>query len=193
MSRAPVQIPLNSTLEAVVAHLCKRLGRLSTTQAVKFPYLIDIIAKHHLGTTVCRASYEAWGHGVVAREVYYGVNSSKLLTVAETKKGTGKVIRCDKESQELPAEVMEIIDYVADQYGGMPIKELGLLTKRLNPHVKKWGLNASISVSEDQYVRLAPNWQAMCRRIEKMDFNAMERDAEPALSPRALFEKILNG
>jgi hypothetical protein len=33
-------------LEAVLARLCKRLGPMTKTKAVKLPYLVDVVARH---------------------------------------------------------------------------------------------------------------------------------------------------
>ncbi|HYU33237.1 MAG TPA: hypothetical protein VEW48_13840 [Thermoanaerobaculia bacterium] len=61
---------MNPRLRAVLARLCDRLGPMYKTQAVKLPYLVDVIAKNTLGHVIAGGTYQAWEHGVVTREVY---------------------------------------------------------------------------------------------------------------------------
>ena len=61
---------MSPRFRAVLARLCERLGPMYKTQAVKLPYLVDVISNNLLGHVVAGGTYQAWEHGVVAREVY---------------------------------------------------------------------------------------------------------------------------
>ncbi len=67
MVRSETRLDLKT--EAVLARLCERLGFLNKTQAVKLPYLVDVMAKHLLGRRLAETRFEAWDQGVVAPEI----------------------------------------------------------------------------------------------------------------------------
>ncbi len=48
-SRGPT---LDPKLKAVLARLCEKRGSLFKTQAVKLPYLVDVVATHVLGESI---------------------------------------------------------------------------------------------------------------------------------------------
>src|SRR5436305_431780 len=70
MPRIEVEGGMNPKLTAVLARLCERLGPLFSTQAVKLPYLVDVIANQVLGQPIANGTYQTWEHGVVAKEVF---------------------------------------------------------------------------------------------------------------------------
>src|SRR3954447_22102207 len=60
-------------LEAVLV----RLGRttdLNVTQAVKLPYLVDVIAMHILGRQITEGTHQAWDYGVVTSQIWHYLN-----------------------------------------------------------------------------------------------------------------------
>ena len=61
---------LSRRLESVVARLCEKLGPMTTTRAVKLPYLVDVEAAHYLGHRITDGTHETWDHGVVTSEVW---------------------------------------------------------------------------------------------------------------------------
>jgi uncharacterized phage-associated protein len=171
-SKEPV---LEPKLTTVLARLCKRLGSLTKTQAVKLPYLVDVIAEHTLGERVTRATYQAWRYGVVAAEVWRGfagdVGKAGIFSVEELPYSEGAVriglagVAPDVLS---PAEQV-IVDYVAEEYGALDFEALGRLTKSMNPKIRIWGSNERVVVDEDAYARLAGRWDALLRRLESCD------------------------
>ncbi|HEV3460033.1 MAG TPA: hypothetical protein VHG32_26095, partial [Thermoanaerobaculia bacterium] len=56
-------------LEAVMVRLCRGV-RLNKTQAVKLPYLVDVLATRHLGKAITEGRHEAWDHGVVTKQAW---------------------------------------------------------------------------------------------------------------------------
>src|SRR5215204_5970279 len=115
---------LNPQLRAVLARLCERLGPMYTTQAVKLPYLVDVVAKAILGHTIANATYQAWEHGVVAREVFRFIKheSAKdgLFKVqphqySESGKQISLAERLDSD-QPLSGDELAVVDFVADTY-----------------------------------------------------------------------------
>ena len=54
-------------LEAVLIRL-GRAATLNVTQAVKLPYLMDVIAVHVLGRRITEASHKTWDKGIVTNE-----------------------------------------------------------------------------------------------------------------------------
>jgi uncharacterized phage-associated protein len=155
-TRQPVFGP---QLEAVLARLCERLGSLYKTQAVKLPYLVDVVAAEKLGRRITDATFEAWKQGVVAREAWVGVTYPRegCFKIEQPEYDEGWTVRlAGRPSVRLSPEELAIVDFVADQYGAMTAQDLGSLTKSLNPEIprEKWGSNTEPAINEDAYARL---------------------------------------
>jgi len=162
-------------LAAVLARLCERRGTLTKTQAVKLPYLVDVIAKHVAGERITRAAYQAWKYGVVASEIWHGFarNAERvgIFSVEELPYSEGAVcIRLVASVPDVlsPAE-RAIVDYVADEYGGLDFDDLGRLTKSMNPGIRDWGSNERVPVDEDAYARLSGRWDSVLRKLQACD------------------------
>jgi uncharacterized phage-associated protein len=194
---------LNPQLRAVLARLCERLGPMYSTQAVKLPYLVDVVAKQVLGHAIANATYEAWDHGVVAREVFrfirHGASSDDCFKVqAHQYSESGKQISLAHEldtDQRLTEEELAVVDFVADAYGHLPFDELGLLTKRLNTEIPpaEWGSNRPAALDDETFLRLSPDWQSLCERISNTDLTDRTRWSEPINgNPREHFRRLLN-
>lgn len=156
-------------LEAVLASLCERLGSLYKTQAVKLPYLVDVIAVKELGRRITDARFEAWKQGVVAREAWVGVTYPPAGCVFQIERpdfDEGWTIRlAGKPEARLSEDELRIVGFVAERYGSMNAQDLGTLTKALNPQIprERWGSNAEPAVDEDAYARLSEGWQSFWR------------------------------
>jgi uncharacterized phage-associated protein len=179
---------LNPRLAAVLARLCERLGPLFKTQAVKLPYLVDVVANHVLGHTIANGGYQAWEHGVVAREVYRFIGSeaegSDLFTVQpHAYSEGGKKIALAKPPwlDPLSPDEIAVVDAVADLYGSMPPETLGHLTKQMNTEIApaEWGSNHPASLGEDAFLRLSPDWQRLCARINSENLDDRTRWGAP--------------
>jgi uncharacterized phage-associated protein len=196
--KAKVRQPgFGSKLETVLARLCERLGSLYKTQAVKLPYLVDVIATHELGRRITDATFEAWKQGVVAREAWVGVTyppAGCLFEVEQPEFDEGWTIKlAGKPLTSLSPDELKIVDFVADRYGAMTVQDLGALTKALNPEIprERWGSNTQPAVNEDAYARLSESWQTLWRALPLLDLTDPESWSEPIEDPdehfRALF------
>lgn len=195
---------LNPQLRAVLARLCERLGPMYTTQAVKLPYLVDVVAKSILGHTIANATYQAWEHGVVAREVFRfikhesatdGLFKVRSHQYSESGKQIGLADGLDSD-QSLSEDELAVVDFVADTYGRLSFDELGLLTKRLNTEIppNEWGSNRAAALNDETFLRLSPDWQSLCERISQTDLTDRSRWSAPINdNPRDHFRRLLNG
>ncbi|HKI05770.1 MAG TPA: Panacea domain-containing protein [Thermoanaerobaculia bacterium] len=194
---------MNPKLTAVLARLCERLGPLFATQAVKLPYLVDVIAKQVLGQPIANGTYQTWEHGVVAKEVFrfikHGASDHAFFCVEpHLYSESGKRISLS-ESVDLRSlltrEELAIIDFVAEEYGHVAPEQLGYLTKRLNTEMppEAWGTNQIAAMNEDAFSRLNPEWQDLCQRISEADLDDRSRWSEPVNhDPLAVFTRALN-
>lgn len=200
----PGETGMNPRLRAVLARLCEQLGPLFSTQAVKLPYLVDVIAQHEIGRRVANGTYETWEHGVVAREVFRFVkheaaSDSTFRVETHQYSESGKLISLAGDpgiAAILTAEEIAIVDFVAEEYGHIAPEQLGHLTKRLNTEMpaEAWGTNASALVNEDAFLRLSPEWQELCQRIGEADLDDRTKWGEPiGADPAAYFARALNG
>ncbi len=193
---------MNRRLTAVLARLCERLGPLFKTQAVKLPYLVDVVAKNVLGHPIANATYQTWEHGVVAREVYrfieHEAQESDLFKVSKHPYSEGgKTIKLAGAPRldPLTPEEVAVVDAVADLYGKMPPEALGYLTKQMNTEVapEEWGSNQRASLEEDAYLRLSPEWQRLYNRINAEDLDDRSRWGAPINDdPMGHFLRALN-
>lgn len=163
-------------LEAVLARLCeKRGGKIWKTQAVKLPYLVDLIGAHVLGHKITQTKHEAWDMGVVATSAWNLVEHRRggkyfFTEEADYSQDARRLVVREKPQVQLSEDEIAIIDFVAEHYGELENDQLMALTKLLNPSVAKWGGPPSAEVVEtkDAYQRL-PLW-----------FGELEADAEAA-------------
>jgi uncharacterized phage-associated protein len=171
---------LDPKLEAVLAELCRRLGRpLFKTQAVKLPYLVDVVATHVLGKPITEGTHETWEHGVVTREVYrfitYPPDDTAPFKIQphEFSESGAQISLRSSEAPMLTKSEREVVDYVADTYGDLPTERLGLITKALNSELapEDWGSksNRRALVNEEAYARLAPGWLKLYERLPELD------------------------
>lgn len=150
-------------LEAVLARLCERLGgRIWKTQAVKLPYLVDLVAAHALGRKITETRHEAWDMGVVATSAWSLVKHEKggehfSVEATEREDACQLVLRRAPEI-ELDDSELEIIDFVAAEYGRIPLDRLMTLTKAINPGIKNWGPPSDQIVETEEAYRLLPQW-----------------------------------
>lgn len=194
-------------LRAVLARLCEKLGPIYKTQAVKLPYLVDVIANNVLGHPIAYGTYETWEHGVVAREVYRFIRHEpqtdslfEVRPVPYSESGVKISLARHPAAAQAGEELLGIdelavIDFVAEAYGSLPVEELGHLTKRLNTEISPdgWGANHEASVEEEAFIRLSPAWQNMCRRLSTENLDDRSRWSAPVNDdPMAHFLRALD-
>jgi uncharacterized phage-associated protein len=207
MPRSSADSGMNPKLTAVLARLCERLGPLFSTQAVKLPYLVDVVAAQVLGQPIARGTYQTWEHGVVAKEVFRFIKHEVAETAADalfriephSYSESGKRIAlsdtADLRSALTPEEIA-IVDFIADEYGHIAPEQLGYLTKRLNTEMppEAWGTNQVAAVNEDAFLRLGPEWQRLCQVISEADLDDRSRWSEPIdADPLAALTRALDG
>jgi uncharacterized phage-associated protein len=174
------------------------------TQAVKLPYLVDVIAKNTLGHLIADGTYQAWEHGVVTKEVYSfverAISGDELFSVEKhdySESGKRISLATKKPSyNDLTLDELAVIDTVADLYGEVPPEDLGYLTKQINTqiHPDSWGKNGTASVGEEAFFRLGAGWQSLCSRISVEDLDDRSQWSAPINDdPMAHFLRAVNG
>jgi hypothetical protein len=173
---------------------------LSLTQAVKLPYLVDVVASHVLGGPITGGTHQTWTLGVVTREVWFyaqrggDINDPFVFKNSNQYEG-GKRIYVDGEPDvELTPQEADLVDLVADIWGGHSAENLGRLTKALNTHLKGdvWGRrNEPAALGEDAFARLSSGWQAFNRRLPSLDFSDRQHWGEPIEDPFEYLEREL--
>lgn len=149
-------------LEAVLARLCQDKGDLWTTQAVKLPYLVDLVAEHVLGARLTRSQHKAWDLGVVTARAWGLIKKEKGgrhfgVYGDPYAEGARLTLKDPSIAERLTEEERAIVDFVAAEYGELSVAELGQLTKALNPEVERWGGRQPVPLTEEAYKRL-PIW-----------------------------------
>lgn len=167
---------------AVLAELARQLDGLYRTQAVKLPYLVDLVSVRVLGRPMTEAKYQAWKQGVVAPEIWKTLKHHGGGPLFEPSDDNDPHplyrLRPDKAEElevSLTEEEREIVAYVAEEFGRIPQAELGQLTKNLNPEISKWGglwrFSPRVEPSEASYARLSEGWQDFLERLPTMDLD----------------------
>jgi len=182
---------LPTKLEAVLVRLCHNAEprTLTITQAVKLPYLVDVMAARVLGTPITEGTHQAWDHGVVTSELWHHLDGLGARNTVEASTFTtrnvpfseSKLIEATEQASDaaLSEEELRIVDFVSTEYGSLSATELGLMTKYMNPAMVSWGSNRAAKVNEDAYIRMTPDYQEMAQTINDTSFEAMAKSAQP--------------
>lgn len=169
-------------LEAVMVRLC-RGAKLNKTQAVKLPYLVDVLATHHLGRPITEGRHEAWDYGVVTKQAWRhldrcesGDSVFRLKAVQHSEEKRVELLPAARGlAGRLTAAERAIVDYVRDTYGSVPASELGKMTKVMNPEIDCWGGNLRADTGLDAYDRMAPQYQEMAKRVASITDEELRR------------------
>jgi len=149
-------------LEAVLGRLCGQCDGLLLTQAVKLPYLVDVVAQRVLGKQIIGATYEAWNLGVVTKEAWIMLKHEPppfLAVTVHAYSETGLMIQLSGSAPNLSSQQeVEVVDAVAQTYGRASASVLGDLTKRMNPQISKWGSNERAATDYEAYQHLSDGW-----------------------------------
>lgn len=199
--RRPVLDPKS---EAVLARLISESpnGELAKTQAVKLPYLVDVVAQHVLGRRLTAGRYAPWEHGVVATEVYDLITSGRYG--GEPLEGTPFEVYEppgfeDRQTVTLTAAVpdllteeeSDVVDFVAIQYGRMDTAKLGKLTKAMNPHVKSWpSPGKAVQVNEPAYEALPIGFDDVDTEIALQRLREIKEDPDRLVSGPELDKEL---
>lgn len=187
-NRKPTR-PLPPKLEGALVRLCQRSPKpLNTTQAVKLPYLVDVLALHVLGRPITQGHHQAWKHGVVTTEAWEHLSYRPKASVFEVRpvpfsEETRVDVASDAAEQELTEEERRIVDFVAEEYADVSAAELGQLTKLMNPAISSWGGNRSADVSENAYERMSPEYLEMAEAVAGVTLEQLRRESRPVTDP----------
>jgi len=169
-------------LEAVLIRL-GRAASLNVTQAVKLPYIVDLVAVHVLGRRITEASHEAWDKGVVASEAWHYMTKCEDSTslhlepvpFSEEKK---LVVDAEADDGALTPDEAAIVDAVAEGFAHIRAADLGRLTKLVNPDITAWGSNQPGGLTEDAYERLDGDYQAMAEAVSRITLEQLAARSE---------------
>lgn len=199
ITKTPAQ--LTPKLEAVLARLCCKLGKMTKTKAVKLPYLVDVAATAVLGHRITEGTHEAWEYGVVTKEVYkfitHGEPGPHFRRSSHGFSEGGQMIELAEEarSSSLTPEETAVVDWVAEQYGRLGAAELGTLTKQMNLEIEpeRWSSseNPPAAVDEEAFARLSPSWQSFWQALPALSFDNASIPDEPIEDAEAYFRKAL--
>lgn len=199
--RRPVLAP---KLEAVLARLIAESpnGELAKTQAVKLPYLVDVVAQHVLGHRITSGRYAPWAHGVVATEIYDLITSARFGgeplegTPFEVYEPPGfedrQTVALMSEAPDLlTEEEAEVVDFVAIQYARLDASRLGQLTKQMNPHIATWpSPGKAVRVNEPAYEALPVGFDEVDAEIALERLRAIEEDPDRMVSGAELEKEL---
>lgn len=199
--RPPV---LDPKMEAVLARLIAESpnGELAKTQAVKLPYLVDVVAQHVLGRRITNGRYAPWAHGVVATEIYDLITSARYG--GEPLEGTPFEVYDplgfeDRQTVTVAAEIpdllteeeAEVVDFVAAQYARLEPSRLGQLTKQMNPHIRSWpSPGKPVRVNEPAYDALPVGFDEVDAEIALERLRAIEDDPDYLVSDAELEKEL---
>lgn len=185
--RAQRQIP--PKLEAVLVRLCARAPKkLSITQAVKMPYLVDVLASHVLGRPVSEGRHETWQHGVVTSQAWHYLQalppgaSLDVTSVPFSEEYRVEAVG-EPSTDALSDEERRIVDFVAEEYAFIAATELGEMTKRMNPAVRSWGRNRPADLGGDAYERMTPEYLEMSEAVTNVSIDQLQQHSTPISDP----------
>lgn len=194
---------LDAKMEAVLARLVAESphGELAKTQAVKLPYLVDVVAEHVLGRRITDGRYAPWAHGVVATEIYDLITSARYggepldatpFQVFEPRGFEDRQTLALKDAVPdlLTEEEAEVVDFVAIQYGRLDPSPLGLLTKRMNPQIRSWPSSKAVRISERAYEELPIGFDEVDAEIALERMRALEAEPDRLVSGPQLEKEL---
>lgn len=170
-------------LEAVLVRLVEH-GNLNKTQAVKLPYLVDVVARRVLGMAITEGHHQAWEHGVVTAEVWRHLDrsdDSSAFTLEPVPFSEEKRVRLTEGSERATAlteDELRIVDSVIAEFAETPAGELGRMTKRMNPQITSWGRNGVADTGSDAYDRMSLDYQEMSEAAASWSLDRLRREAE---------------
>ena len=164
--------------------LC-RIANLNITQAVKLPYLVDVVATRALGEAITEGAHEAWKYGVVTSQAWKHLDSPLAPTAfvvhdvpfSDEKKVD---VAANASDGALSASEREIVDYVAKEFASLSASELGLMTKYMNPSIPAWGGNRLADTGSDAFERMSRDYQDLAREAAGVTLDSLRRTSRPA-------------
>jgi len=197
MTRTQNSLP--DKLKSVLARLCKQLGPITKTKAVKLPYLVDVVANQVLGHRITEGTHETWDYGVVTREVFRAIThediSPDFVVEAHDHSEGGQLVKLGSVNcNNLDEEELRVIDEVARELGHLDAGSLGQLTKALNSDLgtTTWGSNQRAAEDSNAFARLAAGWQSFARKLPDLDLSNRAHWGDPIDDPSDYVKGALN-
>lgn len=187
---------LSEPLAAVLAHLCRKLGPLIKTRAVKLTYLVDVVANRDLGRPITGGSHQTWDYGVVTAEVYRAITRNQVGPLFKVDphefSESGFQLRLVGDPPPLEESEREVVDEVAERFGRWSAEDLGMLTKAMNTHLgpDAWGKNNRASIGEDASFRLSEGRLRLHRQLSDLDLEDRSKWGEPIRDPKAFAKSV---
>lgn len=170
-------------LEAVLVRLGTATS-LNVTQAVKLPYLVDVVANHLLGGPITEGHHEAWDNGVVTSEVWHYLKKCDdspvfhLEPVLYSEERRLVIDSADVAEVVLTEQEEQVVALVAREFGKVRAVDLGRMTKLMNPEISSWGTNKPARTNEDAFERLSDDYQAMAEAVSALTLERLRRAYE---------------
>jgi uncharacterized phage-associated protein len=167
-----------------MVRLC-RGSRLNKTQAVKLPYLVDVLATHLLGKAITEGRHEAWDYGVVTKQAWHhldrcdsGESVFRLKAVQHSEEKRVELLPAARGLDDrLTKAERAIVDQVRETFGSVPATELGKMTKFMNPEIGSWGGSLRADTGDDAYERMTPEYQEMAARVASITDEELRRQS----------------
>lgn len=168
-------------LKAVLLRLGKAAS-LNTTQAVKLPYLVDVIANNLLGHPITEGTHEAWPFGVVTAEVWHYLEhatESPVLHMEPVPYSDEKklVVDIDPDPGELTREEQLIVDFVAEEFSVARAGDLGRITKLMNPEIPSWSSRRAPSLGRAAFERMSQDYRDMAEAAASITLDRLRRES----------------
>lgn len=172
-------------LQAVLMRL-GRAASLNVTQAVKLPYLVDVVASNVLGAPITEGSHQAWDNGVVTSEAWHHLTKCEghsffHLESVPWSEERRLVIEVDGPESALTPEEGYVTDIVAAEFSSIRAGDLGRMTKYMNPSIGAWGSNRRASTGPDAYERMSPDYLEMANVVASTTLDRLRRDSTPVV------------
>jgi len=166
-------------LEAVLIRLGKA-APLNVTQAVKLPYLVDVVAMHVLGRRITEGTHQAWDYGVVTKEVWHYLDKCEgssmfHLEAVPWSEEKRLVVDAEEPAFELTREEQRVVDFVVAEFAARRAADLGRMTKLMNPEISSWGSNKSASLGSDTFDRMSEDYLRMADLAASVTLDQLRR------------------
>ena len=171
-------------LEAVMVRLCKSVP-LNKTQAVKLPYLVDVVAHRVLGRPISEGSHQAWDHGVVTSEAWHFLRACsrepQQFDVQPVPSSEEERISVSNDARDdaLSEDEKRVVDYVIQEFSMLRAGELGPMTKLMNPEISTWGINRPADIGPDAFERMTDEYQDMAMDVARTSLDYLRRYSVP--------------
>lgn len=126
----PQKVSRNAQVLKYLTERCQRVGR---TRLLKLAYLSDLVAREFLGRPLTGFEYIWYDHGPFDRDYYTARDELVAVEVAEEQVTSYPKVGYEKRTlvdlrepvqYELSNADMQILDYVYDKFGDLPLQGL---------------------------------------------------------------------